>query len=35
MAQVIGATGLAVNGIMELTKVGFAANNMNQDMNII
>jgi hypothetical protein len=33
MAQVIGATGLAVNGIMELTKVGFAANNMNQDMN--
>ena len=31
--QVIGATGLAVNGIMDLTKVGFAANNMNQDLN--
>ena len=31
--QVIGATGLAIDGIMELTKVGFAANNMNQDLN--
>ncbi|MCP2505020.1 MAG: hypothetical protein NLN65_06975, partial [Candidatus Poseidoniaceae archaeon] len=31
--QVIGATGVAINGIMELTKVGFAANNMNQDLN--
>jgi hypothetical protein len=31
--QVIGATGLAINGIMDLTKVGFAANNMNQDLN--
>lgn len=31
--QVIGATGMAINGIMELTKVGFAANNMNQDLN--
>ena len=26
--QVIGATGLAIDGIMELTKVGFSANNM-------
>ena len=31
--QVIGATGMAINGIMDLTKVGFAANNMNQDLN--
>ncbi|NCG00948.1 MAG: hypothetical protein GWP25_04040 [Euryarchaeota archaeon] len=31
--QVIGATGMAINGIMELTKVGFAAQMINQDMN--
>ncbi|MBT5843557.1 MAG: hypothetical protein HOH79_01075 [Euryarchaeota archaeon] len=31
--QVIGATGMAINGIMDLTKIGFAANNMNQDLN--
>ena len=31
--QVIGATGMAINGIMEVTKVGFAANNMIQDLN--
>jgi hypothetical protein len=31
--QVIGATGMAIDGIMELTKIGFAANNMNQDLN--
>ena len=31
--QVIGATGMAINGIMDLTKVGFAAQMINQDMN--
>jgi hypothetical protein len=31
--QTIGATQLAMTGIMDLTKVGFAANNMNQDLN--
>ena len=31
--QVIGATGTAINGIMDLTKVGFAAQMINQDMN--
>ena len=33
MPQVIGATGTAMNGVMELTKVGFAAQMINQDMN--
>ena len=31
--QVIGATGTAMAGIMDLTKVGFAAQMINQDMN--
>ena len=31
--QVIGATGMAISGIMDLTKVGFAAQMINQDMN--
>jgi hypothetical protein len=31
--QTIGATGLAINGIMDLTKVGFSVNNMIQDLN--
>jgi len=30
--QVIGATGLAVNGIMELTKVGFSAGMLGNDL---
>ena len=33
MPQVIGATGTAMAGIMDLTKVGFAAQMINQDMN--
>ena len=33
MPQVIGATGTAMDGVMELTKVGFAAQMINQDMN--
>ena len=33
MPQVIGATGTAMNGVMDLTKVGFAAQMINQDMN--
>ena len=33
MPQVIGATGTAMDGIMDLTKVGFAAQMINQDMN--
>ena len=32
-AQVIGATGMALNGIMDLTKVGFAVQMVLQDMN--
>ena len=32
-AQVIGATGMAMNGIMDLTKVGFAVQMVLQDMN--
>ena len=32
-AQTIGATGLAVNGIMEATKAGFAVGMMGQDLN--
>ena len=32
-AQVIGATGMAMNGIMDLTKVGFARQMVVQDMN--
>lgn len=31
--QIIGATGTAINGIMELTKIGFASAVMNQDLN--
>jgi len=31
--QTIGATQLAMTGIMDLTKVGFAVNNMIQDLN--
>ena len=31
--QVIGATGTAINGIMDLTKIGFAGGMMNQDLN--
>ena len=31
--QIIGATGTAFNGIMELTKIGFASAVMNQDLN--
>ena len=31
--QVIGATGTAINGIMDLTKVGFAVQMVLQDMN--
>ena len=31
--QVIGATGMAINGIMDLTKIGFTAQMINQDMN--
>ena len=33
MPQVIGATGTAMAGVMDLTKVGFAAQMINQDMN--
>ena len=33
MPQVIGATGTAMEGVMDLTKVGFAAQMINQDMN--
>ena len=32
-AQTIGATGLAINGIMEATKAGFAVGMMGQDLN--
>jgi len=32
-AQVIGATGMAMDGIMDLTKVGFAVQMVLQDMN--
>ena len=32
-AQVIGATGMAMGGIMDLTKVGFAVQMVLQDMN--
>ena len=32
-AQVIGATGMAMEGIMDLTKVGFAVQMVLQDMN--
>ena len=31
--QVIGATGVALNGIMDSTKIGFASGMMNQDLN--
>ncbi len=31
--QIIGATGSAINGIMDLTKIGFASGMMNQDLN--
>ncbi|MDE0574785.1 MAG: hypothetical protein OSB32_04300 [Candidatus Poseidoniales archaeon] len=31
--QIIGATGTAFNGIMDLTKIGFASAVMNQDLN--
>ncbi|RJU88425.1 MAG: hypothetical protein DWC02_01640 [Candidatus Poseidoniales archaeon] len=31
--QMIGATGNAFNGIMDLTKIGFASGMMNQDLN--
>jgi hypothetical protein len=31
--QVIGATGTAIKGIMDLTKIGFASGMMNQDLN--
>ena len=31
--QIIGATGSAFNGIMDLTKIGFASGMMNQDLN--
>lgn len=31
--QLIGATGTAFNGIMDLTKIGFASGMMNQDLN--
>ncbi|MBT7459661.1 MAG: hypothetical protein HN794_01305, partial [Euryarchaeota archaeon] len=31
--QLIGATGSAINGIMELTKIGFASGMMGQDLN--
>lgn len=31
--QIIGATGSAVNGIMDLTKIGFASGMMDQDLN--
>ena len=31
--QVIGATGMAINGIMDLTKIGFAVQMVLQDMN--
>ena len=31
--QIIGATGSAFNGIMELTKIGFSSGMMNQDLN--
>jgi hypothetical protein len=31
--QVIGATGTAFKGIMDLTKIGFASGMMNQDLN--
>jgi hypothetical protein len=31
--QIIGATGTAFNGIMELTKIGFSSGMMNQDLN--
>ena len=31
--QLIGATGSAINGIMDLTKVGFASGMMGQDLN--
>ena len=33
MPQVIGATGTAMDGIMQLTQVGFAAQMINMDMN--
>ena len=32
-AQTIGATGLAINGIMDATKAGFAVGMMGQDLN--
>ena len=31
--QLIGATGSAINGIMDLTKIGFASGMMGQDLN--
>ena len=31
--QIIGATGTAINGIMDLTKIGFSSGMMNQDLN--
>ena len=31
--QLIGATGTAINGIMDLTKIGFASGMMGQDLN--
>lgn len=31
--QIIGATGSAINGIMDLTKIGFASGMMDQDLN--
>ena len=31
--QLIGATGTAINGIMELTKIGFASGMVGQDLN--
>jgi hypothetical protein len=31
--QIIGATGTAFNGIMDLTKIGFSRGMMNQDLN--